>query len=85
MAICAQPFCLHGYVTVGDLPLPALAVDSAALLARVFSVDMTRCPTCDGRLRLVAVLSDPASIRRLRTLYAPHVESFEGNLTTLKL
>ena len=36
----------------------------AALLARVFAVDVTRCPSCGGRLRLVAVLSDPASIGR---------------------
>ena len=36
----------------------------AALLARVFAVDVTRCPNCGGRLGLVAVLSDPASIGR---------------------
>ena len=36
----------------------------AALLARVFAVDVTRCPRCGGRLGLVAVLSDPASIGR---------------------
>ena len=36
----------------------------AALLARVFAVDVTFCLTCGGRLRLVAVLSDPASIGR---------------------
>ena len=36
----------------------------AALLARVFAVDVTLCPSCGGRLRLVAVLSDPASIGR---------------------
>ena len=33
-------------------------------LARVFAVDVTRCPSCGGRLGLVAVLSDPASIGR---------------------
>ena len=36
----------------------------AALLARVFAVDVTLCPSCGGRLGLVAVLSDPASIGR---------------------
>ena len=36
----------------------------AALLARVFAVDVTRCPRCGGRLGLVAVLSDAASIGR---------------------
>ena len=32
----------------------------AALLARVFAVGVMLCPTCDGRLGLVAVLSDSA-------------------------
>ena len=36
----------------------------ASLLARVFAVDVMRCPSCGGRLGLVAVLSDPASIGR---------------------
>ena len=31
----------------------------AALLARVFAVDVTVCPACGGPLRLIAVLSDP--------------------------
>ncbi len=29
------------------------------LLARVFSSDLSACPTCGGRLRLVAALTDP--------------------------
>ena len=36
----------------------------AALLARVFALDVTRCPACGGRLRLIAALTNPASIRR---------------------
>ena len=36
----------------------------ATLLARVFVVDVMCCPSCGGRLGLVAVLSDPASIGR---------------------
>ena len=35
----------------------------AALLARVFAADISGCPACGGRLRIVAVLTDPASIR----------------------
>ena len=35
----------------------------AALLARVFSSDLSACATCGGRLRIVAALTDPASIR----------------------
>ena len=33
----------------------------AALLARVFAVDVMLCTTCGGRLRLVAVLSDQST------------------------
>ena len=36
----------------------------AALLARVFALDMTRCPACGEQLRLIAALTDLASIRR---------------------
>jgi len=30
----------------------------------VFALDVTVCPACGGRLRLIAVLTDPASVRR---------------------
>ena len=33
------------------------------LLARVFSIDVTECPDCGGQMRIVAALTDPASIR----------------------
>ena len=36
----------------------------AALLARVFALDVTVCPACGGRLRLIAALTDPVSVRR---------------------
>ena len=35
----------------------------AALLARVFSSDLSACATCGGRLRIFAALTDSASIR----------------------
>ena len=35
----------------------------ATLLARVFSSDLSACATCGGRLRIVAALTDSASIR----------------------
>ena len=35
----------------------------AALLARVFAADLSGCPACGGRLRIVAALTDSASIR----------------------
>ena len=33
------------------------------LLARVFRIDVTVCPACGGRMKIVAALTDPASIR----------------------
>lgn len=36
----------------------------AALLARVFQVDIETCPNCNGQMRIVAALTEPSSIRR---------------------
>lgn len=33
------------------------------LLARVFLLDVTRCPECGGPMKIIAALTDPASIR----------------------
>ena len=35
----------------------------AALLARVFGVDLSECAACGGGLRIIAALTDPTSIR----------------------
>ena len=51
----------------GDSPAPPLCphrLPWAALLARVFALDVTVCPDCGGRLRLIAALPDPVSVRR---------------------
>jgi hypothetical protein len=34
----------------------------AELLARSFAVDVLACPTCQGRMKLLAMVKDPASI-----------------------
>ena len=49
----------------GDTSAPSCThrLGWAALLARVFSSDLSACATCGGRLRIVAALTDPASIR----------------------
>jgi hypothetical protein len=36
----------------------------AELLARTFAVDVLACPTCQGRMKLLALVKDPASISR---------------------
>jgi hypothetical protein len=44
----------------------------AELLQRCFSIDVLSCPTCGGRMRLVALVTEPKSIRRfLRGLGEP--------------
>ena len=43
----------------------AARVDWATLLRRTFDVDVTRCTGCAGRMRVRAVVTDPASIDRL--------------------
>ena len=37
----------------------------AALMHRVFAIDVLACPHCGGRLRLIAALHDPAVIRKI--------------------
>jgi hypothetical protein len=37
----------------------------AQLLARVFAIDITRCRTCGGRMRVLEVVSDPDAIARI--------------------
>ena len=36
----------------------------AELLARTFAVDMLACPRCEGRMKPLALVTDPASIAR---------------------
>ena len=35
----------------------------ATLLARVFRIDVTRCPDCGGRMKIIAALTEPRSIQ----------------------
>ena len=45
----------------------------AVLLARVFSIDVSTCDRCGGRMRVIAALTEPASIRRyLQGVGLPH-------------
>ena len=36
----------------------------AELLARTFAVDVLACPSCQGRMKLLAMVKEPASIVR---------------------
>ena len=67
--LCFSAWCfsLHATTCIGAADRAGLErlcrLGWAALLARVFALDVTLCPACSGRLRLVAVRSDPAAIR----------------------
>jgi hypothetical protein len=37
----------------------------AALMRRAFAIDLLACAHCEGRMRLIATLRDPAVIRKL--------------------
>jgi hypothetical protein len=38
----------------------------AALMRRVFDLDVLACPRCGGRLRLIATVADPAVVGKIR-------------------
>jgi len=40
-------------------------VDWATLLRRTFDVDVLACTRCQGRLRLMSVITEPATVRRI--------------------
>ena len=44
-------------------PQPVCRLSWARLLARVFSVDVTECPACGGKMKIIAALTDPLAIR----------------------
>jgi hypothetical protein len=48
-----------------DLPPSGLRYDWAKLLARVWSIDVTTCPNCDGKVRIIAAIQKPDAIERI--------------------
>ena len=36
-----------------------------ARLRRVFDIDISRCPVCNGTLRVIAVVTEPVAIGRI--------------------
>ena len=64
-------------VTMGHATAPTRAgrrrrLAWASLMMRVFGEDVLTCPECDGRLRLIAHIEDPAVVARiLRHLELP--------------
>ena len=42
-------------------PQPVYRLSWARLLARVFRVDVTECPACGGKMKIIAALTDPVT------------------------
>ncbi|MCC6559224.1 MAG: ATP-dependent helicase HrpA [Polyangiaceae bacterium] len=40
-------------------------IDWATLLRRTFDIDVLTCTRCQGLLRLMSVITDPATVRRI--------------------
>jgi hypothetical protein len=47
------------------IPIRPRRLDWASLLQRVYDVDVLKCPRCDGRLEVIAAISDPDTLRRI--------------------
>ncbi len=51
----------------GELFATSSRVDWAVLLKRTFGFDAMRCPKCDGKMRVLASILDPATVRKILT------------------
>jgi hypothetical protein len=54
-----------GRLDDGALLARARYVDWATLMKRSFGVDVLSCPRCARKMRVLATLTDPATIRRI--------------------
>ena len=48
-----------------DDPSPSAPMTWMARLQRVFDIDISRCPRCQGELRVIAVVTEPGVITRI--------------------
>ncbi len=53
--------CSHAEQTAA--PQPVYRLCWARLLARVFRQDVTQCPACGGKMKIIAALTQPLAIR----------------------
>ena len=53
--------------SVESVPATVLArrLDWAALLLRVFAIDVLECPRCQGRMRVLAFITEPDAVERI--------------------
>ena len=64
--IAPQPLAQPSSAAARPVPAKSAAYRPwAQLLARTFAVDVLRCSACGGRMRLLAMITQPASVARL--------------------
>jgi hypothetical protein len=79
-----------------DEKIPLKKSSWAKLLARVFSIDISKCVHCNGKMKIIASIKDPPVIKRILThlvVYHPAllqwhqiaVESYLSACDTLKV
>ena len=56
-----------GRLLDGELFASSSRVDWAVLLQRTFGFEALRCPKCEGKMRIVATVTNPASVERVLT------------------
>jgi hypothetical protein len=49
----------------GELRRFARFADESGLLAKVYEVDVLRCPRCGSTMKVFAVITDPQQVRRV--------------------
>jgi hypothetical protein len=51
----------------GELFATDTRVEWAVLIRRTFGFDALRCPSCDKKMRVLATITDPATVRKILT------------------
>ena len=55
--------CTHAEQPPAPRSQPVYRHSWAWLLARVFRIDVTECPACGGKMKIIAALTEPQAIR----------------------
>ena len=77
-ARCTSIRRVHLQASIAGAGAVVPSTDRAFLLARVFQVHAEKCPRCAGKMKIVAALTDPASIRQYRAIRAVAVLAIEA-------
>lgn len=63
----------------GELYAASARVDWALLLRRTHGVNTLRCPKCTARMRVMATISEPGAVKKIRAHLALPAERLRGH------